>query len=85
MSLNISIEQFTDFGNTVICLKDLMNKKGITIYQLSRLSNIKYETIKKYYNGICFRFDDVTLSKICYILNCEIKDIIKYVPPKSNK
>lgn len=59
-----------------------MDNRGISIYQMSKLSKIKYDTIKNYYNGICFRFDDITLSKICYILKCEIDDIIKYVPPK---
>lgn len=75
------IEEYTDFGDTTVYLKDLMDEKGITVYQMSRATKIKYDTIKRYYDGICCRFDDKTLAKICYILNCEINDIIKYVPP----
>lgn len=76
-----SIEIDNEYGYIRVCLNDLMYERGLTIYQISKLTKIKYETIKKYYQGSCCRYDDETLAKICYVLNCEIKDIIKYIPP----
>ena len=46
--LEKEITYSTDFGDVVVNLKEQMDKKGISINMMSRLSNVKYEIVKKY-------------------------------------
>lgn len=55
-----------------------MDNKGITIYQMSRLSKVKYDIIKKYYNADAYSINIEILAKFCYILDCKVEDLIVY-------
>lgn len=65
-------------GNIVFKLQDILKKRNITRYKLSKITNIRYDTICNYCKG------DVTLLNIeylkifCSILDCNVEDIIEY-------
>ena len=42
------ITELRDYGKVRINLKDLMDKYKISIYQMSKLTGLKYNTIKSY-------------------------------------
>ena len=56
------------------CLK----KRGITRYELAKRTEIKFQTIDRYYKNRVVRYDSYILDKICEALDCEISDIIEY-------
>ncbi len=60
-----------------LCLKEIMDNKGVSISELSRMANIKYDIVKRYYNGEITRYDSEILKKICVYLECDITDLIK--------
>lgn len=66
------------YGNVSIHLKELIEKKGITRYRLAKLADTRFEVVEKWCSGTVERIDTDVLSRFCYILNCEISDIIKY-------
>ncbi len=68
----------TDIGEVKCYLKEIMKDRNITISQLSRLTNIRYEVIDNYYYNRNIRYDSVVLAKLCYSLNCSIDDLLKY-------
>ena len=68
----------TNFGNVKLKLNELMDEKNISISTMSKLANIKYEIVKKYYYGENYAFTSEILAKFCYILDCEIDDILIY-------
>ena len=68
----------TDIGEVKCHLKDVMDKKHITISQLARLTNLRYEVVDNYYFDRNIRYDGVVLAKFCYSLNCKIDDLLKY-------
>lgn len=68
----------TEYGEVHCNLKDVMKKKKITIYQLVRISGIKYDVIERYYSDEVIRFDSNVLAKLCYSLDCDISDVLKY-------
>lgn len=76
------IEYTTDYGKIYICLKDLMDKNNISISAMSNLTGVKYDIVKKYYCGFCYQYDGDILAKFCYILNCDISDVLKYSKTK---
>lgn len=74
------IEFKTDYGYIESHLKELMDKKGISIYMMSQISKIKYDVVKRYYLGDNYTISTDILAKFCYVLDCGVQDIIKYKP-----
>ena len=68
----------TEFGKIRCKLKKLMKRKDISIYQLERLTGIKYDVLKRYINDDIVRYDNAVLAKLCFSLNCEISDLLQY-------
>lgn len=72
----------TEVGRIRCNLKKVMKQKNVNIYQLSRLSNIKYDVLKRYMANQVIKYDANVLSKICYSLGCNISDLLEYVKRK---
>ena len=65
-------------GNIVFKLQDIINKNGITKYKLSRITNIRYDTICNYCKGNVTLVNTEYLKIFCSVLNCNIQDIIEF-------
>ena len=76
------IVEIKDYGKVEIKLKTIMDKKNISIYRLSQDAALKHSTVKNYYNNCPItRVDLDVISKLCYVLNCNIEDILEYKFP----
>ena len=73
-----SVINISSYGNISIHLKELIDAKGITRYRLAKLADTRFEVVEKWYSGAVERIDSDVLARFCYILNCEVSDIIKY-------
>ena len=67
-----------NYGKVEFNIKDIMKEKGITRNRLSVLTGATYDVITRYYNNDITRLDLDVLARICYVLDCEISDIIIY-------
>ena len=56
-----------------------LSERGITRYELAKRTDIKFQTIDRYYKNRVVRFDSYILDRICAALDCELCDIIQYV------
>ena len=65
-------------GNIVFKLQSVLEKNNITKYKLSRITNIRYDTICNYCKGNVTLINVEYLKIFCNVLNCEIQDIIEY-------
>ena len=45
-----------------LCVKEVMDNKGVSISELSRMADIKYDIVKRYYNGEIVRYDSEVLK-----------------------
>ena len=76
------IIELKNYGKVEIKLSSIMDKKNISIYQMSKLTSLKHSTVKSYYNNCPLTWVDLdVISKFCYVLNCKIEDILEYVYP----
>ena len=73
-----SIVNLSTYGKISIHLKELIEEKGITRYRLAKLADTRFEVVEKWCSGTVERIDSDVLARFCYILDCEITDIIKY-------
>ena len=77
--MNKQIMSINDYGYIQISLKNIMDKKGVTRNALARAINARFEVVDKWYNGHVEKIDADVLARICYVLECEPSDIIKYI------
>ena len=55
-----------------------LKEKGITRYELSKRTEIKFQTIDRYYKNLVVRYDSYILDRICIALGCNISDILEF-------
>ena len=73
-----------NYGSTKIRLKEILQKKGISRNKLCSLVGANYDLINRYYNNSISRVDLDIISRFCYVLNCNINDILEYKPSKKH-
>ena len=65
-------------GSIVFKLQQVLDDRNITKYKLSRLTNIRYDTICNYCKGNVTLINVEYLKIFCSILKCNIKDLIEF-------
>lgn len=66
----------------IIKLKELLDNRRISRTKLSHLTEMNLHQINKYYNNNVKRLDTETLAKLCYILKCDLGELIEYEADK---
>jgi len=56
-----------------------LDAHGITRYELAKRTEVKFQTIDRYYKNRVVRYDSYILDRICAVLECSLCDIIEYV------
>lgn len=71
-----------DYGYVKIKLQDIMNEQNISINKLAFRAEMQRTQLKSYLKGDIQRVDLSILSRLCYALECNLTDLIEYIPPK---
>lgn len=71
-----------DYGTIKIRLNELIEREGISKNKLSHRAEMQRSQINNYCNNDITRLDTAVLARLCTVLNCEIGDLLEYVPPK---
>ena len=56
-----------------------LDQHGITRYELAKRTDVKFQTIDRYYKNRVVRYDSFILDRICAALECDLSDIMEYV------
>ena len=62
-----------------LIIDKLLDERGVTRYELAKRTEIKFQTIDRYYKNRVVRYDSYILDRICAVLDCTPADIIEYV------
>ena len=62
----------------------LLKERGITRYELAKRTDIKFQTIYRYYKNRVIRYDSYILDRICKVLECNVCDILEYEDDEKN-
>jgi len=56
-----------------------LDAHGMTRYELAKRTEVKFQTIDRYYKNRVVRYDSYILDRICAVLSCDLCDIMEYV------
>ena len=73
-----------DFGTVRIKLAEIMEHQHVSINKLAFRAEMQRTQLKAYKNNDVQRIDLSVLARLCYALDCDIIDLIEYVPPTEN-
>ena len=76
--MNEGIFVLLNYGKVDITLKSILNKKKINRNKLAKLIGTNYHLINRYYHNNVIRTDLDIIARMCYVLKCDISDILKY-------
>ena len=68
-----------DFGRVIFKIDEVLEEKKISKNKLEKEANLQRTQLNSYCNNKVKRLDLVTIAKICYVLDCEIEDIMEYM------
>lgn len=72
-----------EYGYVKIKLKEVMQEKGMSKSKLAFRAELQRTQLNLYYNNEINRVDLHVLSRICKALDCDINDLLEYIPPIS--
>ncbi len=70
-----------EYGTIRIKLKELLEKRGLSKNKLSQRAEMQRTQINNYCNNKITRLDTDVLARLCTVLECEISDLLEFVPP----
>lgn len=79
-----SVVVYRDYGKIKFDIKTIMDKKGITVNQVVKNTGLHHQVVRRYYDGSIVRYDKDVLSKLCFVLDCNLNDIMYYEKPKKS-
>jgi len=75
---NNNIYILKDYGKVDIILKEFLEKKNISRNKLCTMIATNYDLVNRYYNNKVIRIDLDIIARMCFALDCNITDILKY-------
>lgn len=70
-----------EFGIVRFKIDDLIKAKGISKTKLSYHAELQRSQLNAYCENKVARIDLVVLGRLCTVLDCDISDILEFVPP----
>ena len=75
------MSELLDYGHFDIVLAEYLSKKNISKNFLAENANLQRTQLNTYCKNDIKRPDLDVLARICYALDCDLSDIIRYVLP----
>lgn len=71
------------YGAINIHLAELLAEKKISRTKLAQRAEMQAAQLNRYYKNQVTRLDTDVLARLCTVLECEIGDLLEFVPPSS--
>jgi len=77
------VEILESYGKIKIHLAELIEEKGLSKNKLSHRAEMQRTQINHYCNNTITRLDTDVLARLCTVLDCEVGDLLEFIPPES--
>lgn len=75
-------ENSGNIGEIRIKLDSILEKRCISLNQLSFRAEMQRTQLRNYRDNKIQRLDIDILLRLCYVLECNLTDLIEYIPPE---
>lgn len=72
-------------GKVIITLDKYRTERGISKYKIIKNCDVSSGQLNSYCNNKVARIDLSVLARICDYLECNIGDILEYIPPEKTE
>ena len=72
------------YGTIKINLAKLIGESGMSKNKLSHRAEMQRTQINHYCNNTVTRLDIDVLARLCTVLECEIGDLLEFIPPNAD-
>lgn len=72
-------------GEIRIRLDEILKERNISLNQLSFRAEMQRTQLRNYRDNKVQRLDIDILLRLCYVLDCDLFDLIEYIPPASEE
>lgn len=74
-----------EYGTVRIKLEELIEESGLSKNMLSHRAEMQRTQLNNYCKNRITRLDIDVLGRLCTVLNCEIGDLLEFVPPEKKE
>lgn len=74
-----------NYGHLEIRLAELIEKKGLNRNKVSLKAAMNWRQVDRYCENDITRLDTFVLCKLCTALECEIQDLLVFVPEEKKQ
>lgn len=71
------------YGTVKINVARIIKERGISKNKLSQRAEMQRTQLNNYCNNTITRLDIDVLGRLCTVLECEIGDLLEFVPPEN--
>ena len=74
----------SDYCEIRIHLKEILEERNISLNQLSFRAEMQRTQLRNYRDNKIQRLDIDILKRLCYVLDCDLHDLIEYIPAEDS-
>lgn len=74
-----------EYGQIRIKLDELIKERNISKNKLSHRAEMQRTQINQYCNNEITRLDTAVLARLCTALDCQISDLLEFIPPETKE
>ncbi|MCM1064357.1 MAG: helix-turn-helix transcriptional regulator [Eubacterium sp.] len=72
-----------DYGDIKIHLAEILKAKNVSLNQVSFRTEMQRKQLRNYRDNKIQRLDIDILKRLCYVLECDLHELIEYIPHKN--
>lgn len=72
-----------EYGSIRLRLKEILEERSISLNQLSFRTEMQRTQLRNYRDNKIQRLDIDILLRLCYVLECDLTDLLEYTPPEN--
>lgn len=73
------------YGTIKITLDEQLKKSGLSKNKFAQKAEMQRTQLNHYLSGNIALLDRAVLGRICTVLNCDISDILEFIPPENGE
>lgn len=72
----------SECGEIQLRLKEILEERDISLNQLSFRAEMQRTQLRNYRDNKIQRLDIDILKRLCYVLDCDLTELVEYTPPQ---